>query len=177
MDPGVNTTWPRLLRLHELARGAVTIALEASPNDCLIVAKELGLVSLGSLTARITAAPWFDGVELTGSFEARLEQVCGVTLDTFEQAVHGQFEIRAVPSGSPQAPGIDGPALDLDPEAPDAPDVLVNDTIDVSGYVVEHLALELDPFPRKPGATFEFEASDAEISPFAALKALRAPKG
>ena len=42
----------------------------------------------------------------------------------------------------------------------------------MSGYVVEHLALELDPFPRKPGAVFVQPPEPTEISPFAALKAL-----
>ena len=40
------------------------------------------------------------------------------------------------------------------PDAEDAPDVLEGETIDVSAYVVEHLALEIDPFPKKPGAGF-----------------------
>jgi uncharacterized metal-binding protein YceD (DUF177 family) len=61
----------------------------------------------------------------------------------------------------------------MDPEADDPPDVLEGETIDVSGYVLEHLALELDPFPRKPGAVFENPLPTAEISPFAALKALK----
>jgi len=39
----------------------------------------------------------------------------------------------------------------------------------VSAYVVETLALALDPFPRKPGAVFESPAATEAISPFAAL--------
>jgi hypothetical protein len=46
----------------------------------------------------------------------------------------------------------------------------------VAGYVVEHLALELDPFPRKPGATFDYQAPEEETSPFSALKKLTEPK-
>jgi hypothetical protein len=42
--------------------------------------------------------------------------------------------------------------------------------------VVEHLALELDPFPRKPGVTFDYAPPVEETSPFAALKKLTEPK-
>ena len=70
----------------------------------------------------------------------------------------------------------EGGELELDPDAPDAPDVLETDAVDVAGYVVEHLALELDPFPRKPGVTFEYQPPEEETSPFAALKKLQEPK-
>ena len=169
--------WPRVLKLHELGAGPLRIRLEASVDDCAAIGRELGLESLAALTAEITASPWFDGVEITGSFRAEVEQICGVSLDSFHQEVSGEIFVRVVPSTSPQAQLPEGGDLEMDPDAPDAPDILVNDVINVSGYIVEHLALELDPFPRKPGATFEFEAPNAEMSPFAALQALRNPKG
>ena len=51
--------------------------------------------------------------------------------------------------------------------------MLEDGEIDLGQYVVEHLALELDPFPRKPGAEFVQPPEPAEISPFAVLKALK----
>ena len=41
------------------------------------------------------------------------------------------------------------------------------------GHVIEHLALEIDPFPRKPDAVFEPPATEEETSPFAVLKGLK----
>ena len=169
--------WPRMLNLHELGAGPLRINLEASADDRAAIGRQLGLESLGSLTAQITASTWFDGAEIVGSFSADVEQICGVTLEAFHQKVAGEILVRVVPTSSPHAQLPESGDLELDPDAPDAPDILVNDAIDVSGYVVEHLALELDPFPRKPGATFEFEAPTTEMSPFAALQALRDPKG
>lgn len=169
--------WPRTLKLHELGHGPVSLRLEPGPEECAAIARQLGLQSLAALTAEITASPWFDGIELTGSFRAKVEQICGVTLDAFEQPVEGRVVVRLVPPGSPHAEESAGGDLELDPDAPDPPDILINDAVDVTAYVVEHLALELDPFPRKPGATFEFEAPGEKMSPFAALKALHAPKG
>ncbi|MCT6647115.1 DUF177 domain-containing protein, partial [Enterococcus faecalis] len=52
-------------------------------------------------------------------------------------------------------------------------DPIEDGKIDLGQYAVEQLALSLDPFPRKPGAEFVQPEEPAEISPFAALKALK----
>jgi hypothetical protein len=54
--------------------------------------------------------------------------------------------------------------------------VLEGDVIDVGDWLVEHLALEVEQFPRKPGAVFEPPVAVEVISPFAALAALKDPK-
>jgi uncharacterized metal-binding protein YceD (DUF177 family) len=51
--------------------------------------------------------------------------------------------------------------------------VLESDEIDLAHIVTEHLALEIDPFPRKPGAEFSYTPDTPEESPFAVLKALK----
>jgi uncharacterized metal-binding protein YceD (DUF177 family) len=77
-----------------------------------------------------------------------------------------------VPQGSAHAPDPEA-ELVIDLEADDPPDVVEGDEIDLARYVVEHLALDIDPFPRKPGVEFEPPAPTAEISPFAALRRLK----
>ncbi|ODT87466.1 DUF177 domain-containing protein [Phenylobacterium sp. SCN 70-31] len=173
---GEAVTWPRVVRLHELARGPVTLDLAPDAEQRAAIARRLELRSLPALTARVTVRPWMDGAEIGGRFDAVVEQVCGVSLDPFEQPVVGDFVVQAVPAGSPHAAAGEGGELELDPDAPDAPDVLDGDAIDVAAYVVEHLGLELDPFPRKPGAVFDYAAPETEASPFAALKKLTEPK-
>ena len=169
--------WDKPLRLHELARGPVRLRLAPDEAERAAVAKQLGLTSLPALVADVTVKPWMDGVELTGRFEAVVEQVCGVTLDPFEQPLAGEIEAHAVPAGSPNAASAEGGEIELDPDAADPPDVFAGDALDVAGYVVEHLALEIDPFPRKPGATFDYQPPAEEASPFAALKKLKDQKG
>jgi len=171
----MNSPWSHVLPLHELARGPVTLKLEPSAEARAAIARSLNLKSLPALTAQVTVKPWFDGVELSGRFQATVEQVCSVSLDPFEQPLDGQIDVRAVPAGSPHAADEEGGELDLDLDAPDPPDVLAGDSIDVAAYVVEHLALEIDPFPRKPGAEFEFAPPAEEESPFAVLKKLKDP--
>ncbi len=107
-----------------------------------------------ALEADITLSAWLDGAEIKGRWEAEIEQICSVSLDPFTTLLAGDFIVRVVPPGSPNAPAVEQ-ELVIDPDAEDPPDELVGETIDLGGYVVEHLALELDPFPRKPGAEFE----------------------
>jgi len=172
----VTHDWDKPVKLHELGRGPVRLELAPDDGQRAAVAKRLGLRSLPKFKAEVTVKPWLDGAELSGSFDAVVEQICGVTLDPFEQPVSGQVFARVVPAGSPHASTEEGGELELDPDADDPPDVLQGDAIDVTNYVVEHLSLELDPFPRKPGATFDYQPDQPEESPFAVLKKLQEPK-
>jgi len=169
----VSPSWSQPVRLHELGRGVMTVSLEPDAAARAKIAKDLDLVSLPALTARLTLKPWMDGVEITGRFDAVVEQTCAVSLDNFEHPLSGEIELRAVPAGSPQAPEPTGGEVDYDPEAPDPPDILEGDAIDLAAYVVEHLALEIDPFARKPGVAFDYQPPPEPESPFAVLKKLK----
>lgn len=173
---GAALTWARSVKLHELGRGPVRLDLEPDAAERAAIAKQLRLQGLPSLRAVVTVKPWLDGAEVAGRFDAVVEQICGVSLEPFEQPIRGEFAVHAVPAGSAHAAAPEGGELELDPDAPDAPDVLESDSLDIGAYVLEHLALELDPFPRRPGATFDYEAPETESSPFAALKKLTEPK-
>lgn len=168
--------WGRAVRLHELARGPVKLQLTPDTAERAQIAHDLGLESLPSLTAEVTVRPWLDGAEVAGRFEAVVEQLCSLSLEPFEHPLRGAFEVRLAPAGGASAPQEAGGDLELDLDAPDPPDILEGDAIAVAGYVVEHLALEIDPFPRKPGAEFSYEPTSTEESPFAVLRNLKAPK-
>lgn len=169
----MSRAWTSPIRLHELGRGAVRVRLEPDAAERAKVAHDLGLESLSALSAELTVRPWLDGAEITGRFDAVVEQVCAVSLDNFEHPLAGEIEVRVVPPDSPQAPPAAGGELEFDPEAADPPDVLAGDAIDLAGYVVEHLALEIDPFARKPGAEFDYAPQADVESPFAVLKKLK----
>lgn len=162
--------WTSKVRLHELGRGTLSLRLEPDAAERAKIAKDLGLVSLPALSANLTVKSWMDGAEITGRFDAVVEQVCAVSLENFEQPLSGEIEVRVVPAGSPQAPQPTGGEVDYDPDAPDPPDILEGDAIDLAAYVVEHLALEIDPFARKPGVEFDYSDPTQEESPFAILR-------
>ena len=140
--------WRQVIRLSDLARGPVSVTLAPDAEIRAQIARRLGLESLPELTGRLTVRPWLDGAEISGRFKARVEQICGVTLDPFESEIEGEIAVQVVPAGSPHAPADSPGEIELDLEAPDPPDVLEGEEIDLAAYLVEHLALEIDPFPQ-----------------------------
>ncbi len=173
--------WPQPIRLVEAARFTpsqpLIRELEADEAARARLARALDLVGIERLQARLAVSGWFDGLQIEGRWSARIVQTCGVSLEAFDTELSGDLFVRVVPAGSPHAAvdagdGDDEPGeLVFDLEADDPPDVLESDAADLGAYVIEHLALAIDPFPRKPGAAFEPPTPSAEISPFAKLKA------
>ena len=164
--------WTAPLRLSELAHGPVGRRLAPDEAARGAIAATLKLDGLRSLTADVEAAPWLDGVRLRGRWRADVVQTCGVTLEPLESQLSGEFDVRAVPADSAAAPSGEGEA-GIDLEADDPPDVLETDRVDLAAYVIEHLALEIDPYPRKPGVEFEPPPAEPEASPFAVLRNLK----
>jgi len=172
--------WPDPVRAVEAARHTAAAplrrGLSADAAARRRIAKALDLVAVDRLDAELSLSGWHDGVQVDGSWTARITQTCGVTLEAFASELEGAFQLRLVPPTSRHAPVMTEDEIVIDIEAEDPPEVLEGDTIDLGAYVIEHLALEIDPFPRKPDAVFEPPIPTAEISPFAALRALRLDK-
>ncbi len=165
------SVWPNLAGMAEVARGAVRLSLKADDLARARIAKALHLESLESLTAEATVSAWLDGAQVSARWQASATRICGVSLEPFETRYAGDFVVRLTPPGSPAAP-IEAREVSLDLEADDPPDLLEGDQIDVGAYVVEHFALELDPFPRKPGVEFQPPEPEGPASPFAVLRKL-----
>ncbi|AAK23348.1 YceD family protein [Caulobacter vibrioides] len=172
MAEPLTTAWPCEISLAQVDRGAVSLRLEPSAEQRKAIAKQLSLVSLEALSAEVHLSSWLDGASISGILRARVVQTCSATADDFETPIDARFSLKVLPANSQNAPQEEFGDLGADPDGDDPPDVLEGEMIDVSGYVVEHLALELDPFPRKPGAVFVQPPEPTEISPFSALKSL-----
>jgi hypothetical protein len=163
--------WPVTIELAE-ARNGATRRLVADARARAAIAKALDLERVDALEADLALSPWLDGAEIEGRWQAEIEQICGVSLDPFTTLITGDFRLHVVPPGSPNAPAVE-PEIVIDPDAEDPPDELTGETIDLGGYVVEHLALEIDPFPRRPGVEFEAPEAPAAPSPFDVLGRLK----
>jgi hypothetical protein len=168
--------WSEPLGLHELVHGPVRKRLVADEAARRRIARELNLDSLDVLEADLEITPWLDGVEVRGRWHASLMQTCGVTLEPMPSAPEGTFSVRALPAGSPNAPEEPGGETTVDLEADDPPDQFEGGKVDLAAFVVEHLALEIDPFPRKPDAVFTPPDEPEELSPFAVLRQFK-PRG
>jgi hypothetical protein len=164
--------WSIRIALGDLGRGPVTLDLTPEAATERAIAKALRLVDLKGLSAKVRLSAWLDGVELNGEWAAVVTQVCGVSLDPFDTELAGVFQVRCAPLGSPLLSPPES-ELEIDLEADDPPDALEHDWVDVAAYVVEHLALAVDPFPRKPGAEFTPPPPETPPSPFAVLARLQ----
>lgn len=167
--------WSHTISMGQATRGATRLRLEADQDARRRIARLLDLAELKSLNADVSVSPWFDGAEVNATWAAELVQTCGVTLEPLESRLDGHFIVRVVPPGSLHAPDPEA-EITIDIEADDPPDVLEGDDIDLAHYVVEHLSLDVDPFPRKPGVEFEPPQDNAELSPFAVLRQLHKPE-
>lgn len=163
--------WDRLLGWPAPHAPERRLTLTAGPEVRSRVGKDLDLDEVQRLGADIAVRPWLDGMEIEGRVEALVTRLCGVTLEPFDVAIDEPFKIRIVPQGSPNAPRSEGEVV-VDLEAEDPPDEAFGDGVDPGAYVVEALALSLDPFLRKPGVVFESPEPTDQISPFAALAEL-----
>jgi hypothetical protein len=170
-DP-MNAPWSVIVRPFEVAPTQTVRRLEANEAERDRIRRALDLPGLEHLSAEVLLKPWFDGVEVSGSWEARFTQTCSVTVERLDQQLSGAFTVRVVPEGSIHAP-TDEQEMEVDLEAPDPPDVSPDGSVDIADLVVEHFALEIDPFPRKEGVEFTPPEPHPEDSPFAALRRLR----
>ena len=168
-----STPWSEPLRLPSPGGRPLTRRLVADEAARSRIARALGLDRLHEPKAEATLTPWLDGAELKARWSAKVEQTCGVTLEPFRTPLQGEVAVKILPAGSRHAPR-QAAEVAVDPEAADPPDVLEGAVVDLAAYVVEHLALEIDPFPRKPGAVFTPPEPEEPPSPFAVLKGLTA---
>ena len=155
------------VRLHQVA-GGVKRTLEPDAAARARIVKALDLASLDAFTAEMELAPSAAGWRLSGRVRASLAQTCGITLEPLPLEINAPFSLTLAEAVEEE--DADEIVITLDDESPD---LIENGQIDLGQYAVEQLALQLDPFPRKPGAEFVQPPEPAEISPFAVLKQLR----
>ncbi|MEG1453147.1 YceD family protein [Brevundimonas sp.] len=157
------------VRLHQIGANLErTLVPEAA--DRTRIAKALNLASLDSLTVDMTVVPTVSGFRMDGRVRAEAVQACGLSLEPMPVTVDRDFTVNFVHEAEPQN-NEDG---EIDIELDDNfPDVIEDGKIDLGQHAVEQLSLSLDPFPRKEGAVFVQPPEPVEISPFAALKALK----
>ena len=163
---GVDLPWSEPVRLHQVGTG-VTRRLEPDAAARARIAGALDLASLDSLVAEMTLAPSPAGWRLTGRVRASLAQTCGITLEPLPVEIDAPFALTLAEAVDEDSDEI---VITLDDESPDP---IEGGQVDLGQYAVEQLALQLDPFPRKPGAEFVQPPEPTEISPFAVLKQLR----
>lgn len=153
----------RPLQTDRVPKLGCTEKLVAEPEECRALARRMNVPAIHSLGAEIRATPWRGGgIKLEGHLTADVEQVSVISLESFRETVSVPIARYFLPPGAVSETDDD----DADP--------IDNGWIDLGEVVAETLALDLEPYPRKPGEAFaeHVESVDepaAKKSPFAVL--------
>lgn len=167
-----------------IAWGAITRQekreeLEATPAERAALAKRFGILEIGALKASLRLRSEAGGaVRVRGRMTAEVVQACVVTLEPVPQRVEEPVELRFVRA--------DAERDEEDEPDPDGPDEIPvgGEHLELGEAIAEQLSLALDPYPRLPGATLDFQAEEEDEpapeagrpNPFAKLAGLKKPQ-
>ncbi|WP_200808754.1 DUF177 domain-containing protein [Brevundimonas sp. SH203] len=157
-----------VVRINQIGAG-LSRRLEPDAETRQRIARSLDLQGLEDFVVDLDIKPTPSSSEWTmkGRVVAHAVQTCGLTLEPLPVDVDRRFSIQLAEAAAEETDEIE---ITLDE---DGADLIEDGKIDLGQYAVEQLVLSLDPFPRKPGAAFVQPEEPTEISPFAALKALK----
>jgi uncharacterized metal-binding protein YceD (DUF177 family) len=165
----------RLLAVRKVGDSGLVHSITANAEECAGIAAFLDVLKLTDLRAEFRITRWRSrGLKLEGTLDTRVEQACVVTLEPVESTIHASFERRFLPADMIDPEGGTEEVF-VDPEGEDPPEPLTHE-LDLGEVVVEELALNLDPYPRKPGIAFEDKAAtpaEPKANPFAKLARLK----
>jgi hypothetical protein len=177
----------RPIAVEEIPPEGINVKIKADRQECSALARANNLPAIASLEADFhierEAGAQF---KVDGTLSAEVRQICVLSLDEFDERIEAPIELRFAPPVEAPPPirrEKDRRAVrrigDEDEETrhivalDEAPDPLIGGIIDLGGVAAEFLTLTLDPYPRKPGASFAEPAASEEgasVSPFATLR-------
>ncbi|MFQ5939552.1 MAG: DUF177 domain-containing protein [Alphaproteobacteria bacterium] len=156
------------------------VRIAAEPEERAALARRFALLALDSLTAEVRLQPGGTGnvIRLRAQFRADVVQSCVVTLQPVASRIEESVELSFIRVES--VPKVT--AVAVAPEGEDPPEPLQGEEIDLGEVVAEQLGVRLEPYPRRPGATFvpvgfatgaEMGEEGKEGHPFAVLRKLK----
>lgn len=124
-----------ILDLNALKTGHYTLIGELGDTLWLDLCKRLDISPYGGAQIKLDIAKSTGSVHIKGHIEARVEQVCTRTLETFDNAVDTIFEETLFLDRHLIRPG------DM---------LLTGGLLDVKEYIMQHIILAIDPYPLHP---------------------------
>ena len=119
-------------------------------------------------------------LRLTGQLRADVTQTCVVTLEPVDAHLDVPIEVEFWPAALVEE--LKRNAEEVGSQGLlDWPEAVVDGRIDLGPVIYESVATALDPYPKRPGASFDWSqgaaepASEGKSGPFAALAALKPP--
>lgn len=132
--------------------------------------------ALDSFGAKVNAIRFRGGIRAQGEVWGEVVQPCVVTGEPVHQAIRETVDRVYLPGRDEALEHGAGAEVFVNLEDDDFPDYFEGDEIDLADLITEVFALAIELYPRAPGAALpEDGAGDdpADLSPFAALKALK----
>jgi len=167
------------LPLADLREEPARYHIRATPDELKALRLRFGVRHVAGVEADVSVTRLNGGAALRveGRICADLTQDCVVTLDPLEQHIDDSFRLDfAEPA---DVLDMETGELVLSPHDDDPEPMPVGD-LDLGELLTEHLALAIDPYPRKPGVQLadvlqnsDIAVNQAKQSPFAVLSDLK----
>nr|WP_245247772.1 DUF177 domain-containing protein [Tianweitania sediminis] len=155
------------------------VLVEADAAMRTALAQAHGLLSVERFKADLLVTDWKgNGVAVRGRVEAEITQACIASLEPVPARIDEPVDATFLPRNSKlfRLGDLSGEVL-VDPEGPDAPEILEGDTLDVGALAEEFFGVAINPYPRKSDAVPVAPQADADkpLGPLAEkLAALKA---
>jgi uncharacterized metal-binding protein YceD (DUF177 family) len=162
----------RPVRIDTIGEGPRRVGVEAEEVERVNLARRFGLVEIDRLAADLTLSRKGAEVAMDGTLSAKVTQACVATGEPLEARIDVPFALIFRPQ-----PEAAGPEDEIELGENEL-DVIFYDSsaIDVGEAVAETLLLNLDPYPRAPGAEEALKQagvkSEEEVRPLGALAGL-----
>jgi len=169
MQHDVPPALAKLIDIRALQAGDNHVEIIADEAARRAIAKRLKVPAVSTLKGEFDIRKTVGGADVKIKIDALVERVCVASLEPMAETVAAQYSLHLLrdygDSDDEDHSDDDDPAL-YEP--------LEGETLDLGELLIQHLALSLDPYPRKADArslAADFGA-DRTSSPFEALKGL-----
>jgi uncharacterized metal-binding protein YceD (DUF177 family) len=162
----------RPVRIDTIGEGPRRLGVQAEEVERINLARRFGLVAIDRLAADLTLIRKGKDVAIEGTLSANVVQACVATGEPLDATIEVPFALIFRPQ-----PEIAGPEDEIELGENEL-DVIFYDSssIDVGEAAAETLLLNLDPYPRAPGAEEALRQagvkSEEEARPLGALAGL-----
>jgi uncharacterized metal-binding protein YceD (DUF177 family) len=152
----------RAIAVDRIDDEGLDMEISATDAERAALAERFDLISLDRLEARVSLRREADGsgVQMALHLIADVVQPCVVTLEPVGDHIEDAAGFLFVRAEDMPEPSHDADEELAEGEEEDAVEPYFDNTIDVGEVVSEHLAILLNPYPRKPGVTLKDRAEE-----------------
>src|SRR5262245_20056508 len=158
--------WSIPIAASEVPETGRHLDLVADAQVRATIARLAGVSAVPRLTASFDVTRHSrGGVHVVGRVSATVGQTCVVTLEPMENEIEESIDLLFTPAGD-AARDKGEVEVPLD----DAPEAMIDGTVDLGALATEFLILGIDPYPRKPDAVLQSPVvEDKEARPCEAM--------